>query len=74
MTLEVIDISGVEVSNPQGVETEVGNPFPEVIRETTNEGQILWLKSSPTSSLGSQSPKDEDRLTDTDVLRWLDVI
>lgn len=55
MAIEVIGPNGEKIVNPQGVETEVGNPFPEVVRETTHEGQVLWLNSSPTSSPESQS-------------------
>lgn len=35
------------VINPQRADTETGMAFPEVVRETTKQGQVLWLTSSP---------------------------
>jgi hypothetical protein len=57
MTLEVFGSDGLKVENAQGVEAEVGNPFPEVVRETTDQGQVEWLNSSPTSSPEKKSPE-----------------
>lgn len=56
MTIEVIDSDGQRILNPQGIDVEVGNDFPEVEREITHDGQVHWLKSSPTSDLEPESP------------------
>lgn len=48
MTIEIIDSDGQrEQSEPS---------FPEVVRETTNEGQVIWLTSSPEK----KSPEASD--------------
>ncbi len=55
MTIEIIDSNGVVIINPQGVEAEVGNPFPEVVKKTEFVGgvPIIALNSAPESKTTS---------------------
>jgi len=41
MTLEVLDENGSRTINPQGVDADAGLSFPEVVRETTDEGEVV---------------------------------
>ncbi|QQG41594.1 MAG: hypothetical protein HYV90_05580 [Candidatus Woesebacteria bacterium] len=40
----------IEIFNEGEGKDEESNFFPEVVRETTEQGRIVWLKSAPEDS------------------------